>query len=130
MPYTIVREDTPYEITPDERWCWQAVYTDGTTQYQFDTDGYHKFGEIRQDDLYTFSMISSEGKRPYIIHWGPGRKLIHFYLNYRLDIGLPTERFFRIYCFGYEQDGNKVILCIMPDDGVVITDDVNKVKVV
>ncbi len=119
--------------TTIERWCWVATYTDGSRLCQFDPETYlfHRFNEIQQDKLASFSMVSSEGKRPFILHWKPGRKLIHYYYNYKLDIGLPTYREYRLYCFGYEETakGHKVIIVIMPDDGVIITDNPDSIRV-
>lgn len=112
-----------------ERWRWVAQYTDGSELKQFGDDGiYHQFREIDQQRLHTFSMVSDE-RPPLVLAWVPGRKLIHFYNNYvKKDSNGTTLT--RIYCFGYEEKGHKVIFCIMPDDGIVITDDQEKVKVI
>ena len=117
------------EIEVTERWYWVAQYNDGTQLAQFDEQGFHKFAEIQQDKLNHFAMHSAEGKAPFIIQWEPDRKLIHFYLNYKLEIGTSRAREYRIYCFGWESPDNKTIFCIMPDDGIVVTNDVDKVKV-
>lgn len=134
MPdYKFYRESSGQtEIVQPERWKWVARYNDGTTLHQFDDRdfSFHQFREIQQDKLHSFVMESENPeKAPIILMWEQGRKLIHFYSVICIDFGGPNERRYRVYCFGYEEPGHKVIFMIMPDDGIVITDDHNKVKV-
>lgn len=106
-----------------ERWRWEAHYTDGTILQQFDDNGiYHQFGEIEQHRLKVFGMVH-ETLPPIIIAWRDGLKLIHFYRNYVLQAGTSEEIRFRFYCFGYENKNEKVINVILPNDGIVIVDD-------
>jgi hypothetical protein len=118
------------EIVEPEKWRWIARYNDGTMLHQFDERdfSFHQFREIQQDNLHSFIMVT-EGKPPIILLWEKGRKLIHFYNHICLDFGGPNETRLKVYCFGYEEPGHKVIFMIMPDDGIVITDDHNKIKV-
>lgn len=128
--YKFYRESSgEWEDVSPERWAWEAHYNDGTILRQFDDSGiFHQFKEINQSKLHHFAMVS-KGKPPIILNWNVGYKLIHFYSNIRLEIGGANERTYRIYCFGYQVDDHKVIMCIMPDDGIVITDDINRIKV-
>jgi hypothetical protein len=127
--YKFYREGTGWETVAPERWRWVATYTDGTALKQFDDNGiFHQFREIEQDRLARFDMVC-EGKQPIVLQWSHGRKLIHFYTNTILRFGASDERRFRVYCFGYEEGKHKLIVMIMPDDGIVITDDHNRVKV-
>jgi hypothetical protein len=130
--YRFYRESTgQWENVQLERWRWVATYTDGTKLHQFDNETklFHQFREIEQDRLHSFSM-TCDGKAPILLHWKPSYKLIHFYMRYRsMTIGNDTQKVYNVYCFGYEEAGHKVIMMIMPDDGIVITDDHNKVKV-
>lgn len=134
--YRFYRESTgQWENVSPERWQWEAHYIDGTVLKQFDDAGiFHQFREIDQSRLSYFSMVSSivycdsDNKSPIILQWNPGYKLIHFYTNYKMFPLGGTEQSFRIYCFGYECQHNKVIICIMPDDGIIITNDHNKIN--
>ena len=129
--YRFYRESSgEWETVQPERWQWVAKYLDGSILKQFDdeTGLFHQFKEIDQSKLLAFYMVNPD-HAPYVLHWIPGRKLIHFYPVYKLDHGTPNERIYRIYCFGFEGGGNKVIMCIMPDDGLIITDDHEKIKV-
>jgi hypothetical protein len=110
-----------------ERWRWEAHYTDGTILQQFDDKGiYHQFKEIEQDRLKLFGMVH-DTLPPQIILWRDGLKLIHFYKNYVLLAGTPEEIRLRFYCFGYEYKGEKVINVILPNEGVILVDDVEKI---
>lgn len=114
-----------------ERWSWEAIYTDGTYICQFDDrDGtFHQFREIQQDRLAAFCMVAIN-RPPIIMHWVPGRKLIHFYQNTRLHVGTPNEVFIRLYCFGYETGSDKMIVVIMPDDQIRVVRDASEIQIV
>jgi hypothetical protein len=112
--------DTDYT---DYEWLWEAHYTDGSVIKQ--SEGY-KFKDIDQSRLSEFHMVKDV---PLIIRWRPSYKLIHFYRVIYLDYGGPNFTPVRLYCFGYQEKDSKTILVIMPDGGIIVTDDVNKVKV-
>lgn len=108
-----------------ERWGWGVMYKDDTELHQFGDDGmFHQFGEINQDNVSLFVMyrLDDIGKR-YDIVVTPGMKLIHFYRNVR---PYWSDVFIKTYGFGYEKNiGGKneiVLIFILPDDRVVITD--------
>jgi hypothetical protein len=118
------------EPVPLEPWRWEAHYTDGTVLKQFGDDQiYHQFREINQPALANFRMVS-DGQPPMIIQWRDGLKLIHFYRNCHFNVGTDNEIRARIYCFGYEDAAAKVLLAIMPDGGVVVTDSIDTVTLV
>jgi len=129
--YKFYRESSgQWETVQPERWQWVVQYTDGTLLRQFDPDSglFHQFNDIDQSRIHSFSMVC-EGLPPFIIAWNPAYKLIHFYMNYIFDANGPNQHSYRVYCFGYQHNGTKTIMCIMPDNGIVVTDDVNKIKV-
>ncbi len=121
----------PIVATP-ERWAWVALNSDGTFLEQFSRDGtFHQFREIDQERLIGIQMVNLLGNRPpIVIHWKPGRKLIHFYRTIRLNVGTPNEIEIRLYCFGYETRTDKMIAAIMPDDQIRILEDIEELKVV
>lgn len=129
--YRFYQESTGTEIeVPPEVWRWVATYTDGSQLFQFDDEEgrFHQFKEIDQKRLARFDMVCP-GRPPIVLQWSPGRKLIHFYHNYIFNFGQSGEARHRIYCFGYEEGKHKLILMIMPDGGIVITDNADSVKV-
>lgn len=117
------------EVVQLERCFWVAHYSDGTILKQFDDNFvFHQFKEIQQDRLIAFSMARADAP-PIMIHWAPGRKLIHFYRNIKLHVGGEDEVFIRLYCFGYETAHDKMILAIMPDDSIRVLDDIDKLEI-
>ena len=106
-----------------EEWQWEAHYLDGSILYQSG----HKFKDIEQDKLHSFYMVHKE-RAPLILMWDPSYKLIHFY-RVVIAHGSGGEQRLRLYCFGYQTKDLKNIFVIMPDGGLVITDDINKVRV-
>ena len=116
------------EIVPSEKWQWIAHYSDGTSLMQFDMKGvFHQFKEIEQDKLARFSMVNNE--QHFELLFPKGAKLIHFYRNTIFEMGTPNEARIRLYCFGYEVERVTVLLVIMPDGHLILTDDINKIKV-
>ena len=128
MPDTwkFCRDGAGEETVELERWIWTAIYQDGTQLKQFDDDGrFHQFREIDQTRLNAFVMSTpDESHPPVILKFEPGYKLIHFYRNISLNNGAIR---IRLYCFGYESVNAKVILVIMPDNRVVITENVDHI---
>ena len=114
------------EIVPQERWIWEAIYTDGSQLKQFDSEAFHQFKEIDQNKLLCFRMVS--GEKVYSLLFKPEQKLIHFYRNIITKNG-NKERFIRIYCFGYQEKDHKVIMAIMPNDELILTDDIERLKI-
>jgi hypothetical protein len=119
------------KVTP-ERWVWECVFQDGTSLKQFDdSDGsFHQFREIPQDRLSVFRMVNYETGRFFDIQWHPSRKLIHFYNNNILEN--DTVRV-RLYCFGYETffegASHTVLMVILPDDSLVVTEDIGRINI-
>lgn len=120
------------KVTP-ERFCWEAHMQDGTVLKQFnDADNsFHQFREIDTQNLSVFRMVNYETDKFFDIQWHPSRKLIHFYNNNILEN--DTVRV-RLYCFGYETyfDGasHTVLMVILPDDNLVVTEDVGRINIV
>lgn len=124
-----------------ERWCWEADYRNGYTLRQFDyeTGVFHQFKEIDQSRLVRFRMVCTDsymfGEQefpvapPFVIEWDSSYKLVHFYKNFILRFGTPEELRIKLYCFGYETCGHKVIFAIMPDNQIILAVDAELIKV-
>jgi hypothetical protein len=124
--WKLCRDDGTVVETPIERWRWEAHYTDGTILKQFDDEGrFHQFKEIEQDRLKIFGMVHNTCA-PVMLHWKEGMKLIHYYKNFHLNAFTPNEQKFKFYCFGYETKDEKIIMTILPNDSVLITNDIDK----
>lgn len=119
------------EVVEAEKWQWIAKYKDGTELRQFDVNGvFHRFHEIDQEKLSSFSMVHKDGQHdPFFFSFPIGAKLIHFYRNKILNIGQENEMRVRLYCFGFEANQVKVLFVIMPDDHLVITDNIDRIKI-
>lgn len=117
--YKFYREPGKVIYAEPERWRWVATYTDGTQLFQFDDNEgmYHQFREIEQERLASFTMYS---RFDITIPWKVGRKLIHFYANTVSYSSNGSRSSSREYCFGYEENGHKVILHILPDDSIEV----------
>jgi len=128
MPtWKFYREGGHIEDVELERWQWIAVYDDETVLKQFDDRGrFHQFKEIDQDRLSVFTMTN--GSRVFSIPWNKWYKLIHFYRVTVLRAGMPDEVRLKLYCFGYQDGMNKVLIVIDDNDNVSIVDDLDKLK--
>jgi hypothetical protein len=125
----------PIEIAP-ERWQWEIYYDDGSVLKQFDDEGkYHPFSDINQARPINKVQMVTDNKAPIVIYWKTGYKLIHFHTKnvMRVQVGVDIEmqplESFRIYVFGYQYGHEKVMLAIMPDDGVIVIDDIERLQV-
>lgn len=107
-----------------DEWTWEAHYTDGSVLRQVDGA---KFKDIEQDRLGAF-LVVNEPRAPIVLQWRRGLKLIHFFYRVRHIFG-SSHSSFRMTCLGWQDKGVKLILAIMPDGGVIITDDVDKIEV-
>ena len=100
---------------------WEAHYQDGTILKE-DTN---KFRDIDQSKLATFRIVDADNPdRSFILQWKEGRKLIHFWRHILYDNQKIT-----LTCFGYEEKGIKNLFVVMPDGGLIITDDIDSIKV-
>lgn len=136
--YKFHRKDTDeWEDVYPEKWRWEAKYNDGTELKQFDdeTGFFHQFKEIDQSKLHIFKMLSEDNPTGYQLLFNPVEmKLIHFYRNTVLNALTPEEIKLKTYIFGFEKIIDKKVykhlMFIMPDDGLLITDDKEKVKII
>jgi hypothetical protein len=126
--WNFYREGSGNEKVELEQWVWTAIYLDGSQLQQFDDEGrFHQFKEIDQTRLNAFVMSTPDGSHPAItLKFEPWFKLIHFYRNIWLQDGAIK---IRLYCFGYETPYAKVIMVIMPDGSMIITENVDSVKI-
>lgn len=125
----------PLLIDP-ERWCWEVYYEDDTVLKQFDDDGaYHPFADIDQKKPINKVQMVNDYHAPVVIYWKSGYKLIHFYtknimrVQAGVDIDTQPLESYRIYVFGYQYGHEKVMLAIMPDDAVIVIDDVERLQI-
>lgn len=132
-PYIFMRNGVPEEVHA-ERWCWEAHYTDDTILRQFEPSdhSFHQLREIDQQRMRFFRMINYLTGKFYDIDWHPARKLIHKYMRTVLEMATPQEQRVTSYAFGYETHfqgtTHKVILVILPNDNVVVTEDTNRIR--
>jgi hypothetical protein len=103
---------TPYQMK------WEAHYEDGTVL----KEDQNKFRDIDQSKLATFRIVDDD--RSFILQWKEGRKLIHFWRHILYD-----DQKITLTCFGYEEKGVKNLFVVMPDGGLIITDDIDSIKV-
>lgn len=130
--YKFFRKDTKeWENVKPETWTWEAYYEDGTVLKQFDDEGiFHQFQEIDQKKLAVFKMVSPINPNSYTILFDePGMKLIHFYRNTVLQFATPNQTKVKLYCFGYEKKGQKVVMAITPNNELIVTHDIDIVTV-
>jgi hypothetical protein len=113
------------------RWCWEAHYLDGAVLQQFnDTDAtFHQIREIEMVNLHFLRAINYDTGQHFDILWHPSRKLVAGILHNLLEnatIDVP------IYYFGYVTQVNgtnhNVILAILPDDTVIVTEDLGRIS--
>lgn len=113
---------------PREAWAWVAIYKDGTKLKQFEDDNtFHNFHEIEQDKLAGFLMKREDGLT-HTLFMPEGAKLIHYYDNYIFEAATEAEKRVRLYVYGYEIGGVKVLNFIMPNGTIITTDNPDNVK--
>lgn len=128
-------------------------------QFDPSDNSFHRFAEIDLTQVHVFRMVNRDDpKKSYQILINPAyMKPIHFYRNLKTIITnlqsgeVQNELFSRAYVFGYEttehlvikdDKGNditsqfqlkntvkKTYFILMPDDNVIITDDVDKIQI-
>ncbi len=130
------KESKQWEDVALEKWQWEALYFDGSLLKQFDDNGiFHQFREIDQSNLGLFKMVNSETRKTNTLIFQPqSMKLIHFYRNIVLNVGTSEEKKIRIYCFGFEKKffgrTQKSLMAIMPNDDLVVTDNIENMGVI
>jgi len=109
-----------------EKWLWAVVYKDGSEFHQFeveladpDNSVFHRVGEIKQEEVALFVMISADRTRRLDIVVPEGAKLVHKYKNYVFNTGTEMERRERIYMAGIKKDGHGVFNYILPNGTIV-----------
>lgn len=128
-------------------------------QFDDATGLFHQLKEIEQSKLHIFKMVSDENPRGFQLLFNPMEmKLVHLYRNIVLDYMGKNPTRLKLYIFGYERlvqpghlgidwdsidysknstNENKIkngrvyknLTIIMPDGGVIITDDDKKVTI-
>lgn len=128
--YKFYHEDGQVDVVSPEKWSWEAHYQDGTVLKQFGDDfKFHQFKEIDQGRLLFFQMVNTVGLPPVTLLFPQGAKLIQFmYRNFCFNFGQPNEIRGKLYCFGYQLGVVKVLFVIMPDNSIMVVDDIEKIK--
>jgi hypothetical protein len=101
-------------------WCWETIYHDGTTLFQYDQTGiYHQIREIDQSKLATFVMENIDSHQQIAMIFPKGSILFHQYENLITSEG---ERY-RAFIFGYD----KHFVVVTFNNDIIVTDDYKKV---
>jgi hypothetical protein len=133
MTYKFLRDGVEEEVQP-EVWQWVAHFSDGSILKQFDDDGrFHQIGEIDQEKLVAFQMVSSKFPQVYTLPFIADRmRLVHKYINTGLGLGTPEFRKIRSYCFGYKTRGlpenTTSLMVIVPSGEVIMCEDSSIIK--
>jgi hypothetical protein len=109
------------EEVDEERWGWGALYKDGTELHQFDKTHkiFNQVGDVNQSEvrLWVLYELNGDGRIDIVVK--EGMKLIHKYINARLDVGTDIERVVRAYKFGYKLNGTHHFTFVLPDNRLV-----------
>jgi len=115
-----------------ENWIWEVRYNDGTVLKQFDDDfGYHEFGEIETSKLdYLLLHPFDRGDIPGLIdRSNPGIRIevsgysaVQSYFDMVLENGEKA----RVCCLELTSITSKIVVSVLPDNTIMITDDVKK----
>ena len=119
------------EVVQEEEWTWVATYKDSTTlhQYNKETEQFHQFSEIIQEELKVFTVYNtqSEDKAQYEINIEEGMTPIFFYRITVLYSKTPYEKRFRQPVFGYKEnisgESVKTLMLIKPNGTISIRND-------
>lgn len=133
MIHKYFREKTgQWEIVPRQLWEWEVTYEDGTVFKQYDDKGiYHTSSEIDQSRQFVFKMVSQTLKHTYALLFNP--KTMELFYRYRRTIlrkGAPDEVQHKMWVFGYVMQGKSHFFAITPVGELIITDDLDAIKVV
>lgn len=110
--------DGSFSDVQRERWEWEIQYSDGSIFKQFGDDGiFHRIGEIDQDRIVLATLRKAEDSFQCVhIPWREGMRLVHKYVNFKSE---HTDKWNRIYVFGYKYDGQHSFQFILPDDRII-----------
>jgi len=130
MEYKFLRNGVEETVKP-ELWRWEAYFNDNTVLKQFGDDGiFHQVGEIDQSKLAVFKMVSNELPQIYAVPFdGSTMRLIHKYIQTKLNFGTPEFREVRSYVFGYKTknlpENHQHLLIIAPNNEAIVCGDEN-----
>ena len=119
MRYVFIRDGKEEEVQL-EKWCWRAVYADGSILQQFGDDGiFHQVGEIEQEKVRIFCMYPSDGSGPgFDLVVPKGGKVLHKYRQYVFHAE-KEKKMVKIYVFGYKMGNHYHYNFIMPDGRLI-----------
>ncbi len=123
MEYIYTNEQGEKIKAEIEKWEWAVIYKDGKHLHQFADDGvFHKFAEIKQEEVAVFFMSEIGGEGQHAIQVSEDMKIFHYYRNLVLDHGTEDVRTVRTYCFGWKKDGAEAHHFILPDGRIIMGD--------
>jgi hypothetical protein len=90
--------------------------------HQFDARGcFHRIAEIDQERIWMASLYQTSDMTKRIdIPWRPGMKFIHKYIKTR---PAGETEFKKSYLFGYKYKGAEHLICILPDERILMIPD-------
>jgi hypothetical protein len=115
-----------------ENWIWEVHYTDGTIIKQFDDKfEYHEFGEIDTSKLdYLLLRPFDRCNIPGLIdRSNPGIRielLGYSAVQSYFDMVLENGEKARVCCLELTSIASKIVIAVLPDNTIIITDDVKK----
>ena len=122
MKYTFNRDGKEEAVSP-EKWVWGVLYKDDTDLHQFGEDGkFHQIKEIKWEDVNLFTMYKLDDPKKRIdLVASPEIQIFHFYRNIK---PFYTDKFVKVYVFGYKVRGTKqaVYNFILSDDRIIVAD--------
>ena len=120
MEYKYTNEKGEVEIIEKEKWCWGAIFEDGSELRQFDDKGiFHRVGEIDQSKLSMFVLYKDGDESKRIdMPFQKGMKLIYKYRNIR---PYYLDHFVKVYILGYKFESRYAFNFILPDGRRIIS---------
>lgn len=115
-----------------ENWIWEVHYNDGTVLKQFDDEfGYHEFGEIETSKLdHLLLHPFDRGNIPGLIdRSNPGIRIElsgYSAAQSYFDMVLENGESARVCCLELTSITSKIVIAVLPDNTIMITDDVKK----
>jgi hypothetical protein len=101
---------------------WVAVYTDGSTLEQYDSEGgYHKSSEVQADRLDRMEYHIGDAPAPILVRARPGREI--FPLVYRetvIGYGSPGEMRVQTAIIRFREDGRDIVLGLQEDGTILL----------
>lgn len=118
--FKFIRDGVEENVEP-ERWGWGCIYLDDTELHQFDANGiFHQFKEINLPEIKMFVMYKLDDMKKRIdMPITEDMQVFHFYRNIK---PFYSDKFSKVYVFGFKKNGVASYHFILPDDRLIICD--------